>query len=198
MKVIFLDFDGVLNSEKWMKERQDTVDPHAVAAQYPFYEIDPASVCELNRIIDATGAKVVVSSTWRHGRSCEELTSILKFHGFEGEIIDATPSIGYFKEYHIPRGCEIEWWVENKGKFKRINWSIAKQREYIAEAIVKNYVILDDDSDMLLSQREHFVKTSWKDGLTPELANKAIEILNTPVEKLYYDIDWKNYDENLS
>lgn len=92
MKIIFLDFDGVLNSEVWMKSRFDIIDNNDIDSQYPFYEIDPNAIKNLNRIIEETGAKVVVSSTWRHGRTPEELSRILEFHNFKGEIIDTTPS----------------------------------------------------------------------------------------------------------
>ena len=186
MIVIFLDFDGVVNSEKWMVSRFEKVDTNTISAQYPFYEIDPDAVAQLNRIIAETGAKVVVSSTWRLGRTPEQLTEILAHHDFKGEIIDVTPHF-YVKShgYTVPRGCEIEWLLKQK-KFQRINWSIEKQLEYVEKAEVKNYVILDDDSDMLYNQREHFVQTSWKNGLTAELADRCIEILNTPLVKLYY------------
>ncbi len=186
MKVIFLDFDGVLNSEKWYVARHKNVDSSSISAQYPFYEIDPDAVAQLNRIIAEACAKVVVSSTWRLGRTPEQLTEILAHHDFKGEIIDVTPNF-YLKshEYAIPRGCEIEWWLKKK-KFQRINWSVARQLECIDAAEVKNYAILDDDSDMLYTQREHFVQTSWKNGLTAELADRCIEILATPLEKLYY------------
>ena len=52
MKLIFLDVDGVLNSAEWLETNQG--------------EIDPAKVRLLKQMIDATGAKVVLSSTWRN------------------------------------------------------------------------------------------------------------------------------------
>jgi hypothetical protein len=203
MKIIFLDFDGVLNSEKWYRSRSKTVDQHDVSSQYPFYEIDPHAVYLLNKIVKETDSKIVVSSTWRLGRSIEELTEILKHHNFEGEIIDKTPHFGAPTRfdgvekpgYTIPRGCEIDWWLDQKG-FQRINWSIEKQREYIQKSEVKNYIILDDDSDMLYNQREHFVKTFWTTGLDESKTEEAIRILNTPLEELYYRVDGPYYDEN--
>ena len=44
---------------------------------------------------------------------------------------------------------------------------------------LESYVILDDDPDMLLEQKDNFVKTSWRDGLTALHTRKAITILNT-------------------
>lgn len=58
MKIIFLDFDGVLNSENWMVSRFKKFDNDDIATQYPFYEIDPDAVENLNRIIELTPLKL--------------------------------------------------------------------------------------------------------------------------------------------
>jgi hypothetical protein len=195
MKVIFLDIDGVLNHEMWYRRRFEEMDMEKYTSKYPYYEFDPQSIEELNRIINETDAKVVISSTWRIGRTVDQLQELLNNVGFEGEIIGVTPHFIAKGEdindnpisYTVPRGCEIEWWLEREGKFQRINWSPEKQKEYLEKSLVKNYVILDDDSDMLYNQREHFVKTSTYSGLTKEVANKVIKILNTSIIQLYYE-----------
>lgn len=197
LKIIFLDFDGVLNHENWYTRRMNEVNSEDFTSFYPFYEFDPKSIDQLNRIIDATGAKVVVSSTWRIGYDVVTLQSFLDRVGFIGEIIDKTPSFhakgsnneGQPIRYTIPRGCEIEWWLEEIADFRRINWDRDEQLKYLEKSKVKNYIILDDDSDMLYSQREHFIKTSTMYGLNDVVANKSIEILNTPLINLYYESD---------
>ena len=45
----------------------------------------------LNELIKKTGAKVVITSTWRLSRSVEELQRVLDYKGFEGEVIAKTP-----------------------------------------------------------------------------------------------------------
>jgi hypothetical protein len=194
-KIIFLDIDGVLNHQNWYSYRHKEIDQNDVVSHYPFYEFDPKSIEQLNRITEETGAKVVVSSTWRIGRTISQLQEILDTVGFVGEVIDTTPHFhakGMDNEgekigYTIPRGCEIDWWLDNKGKFQRINWSTEEQQKFIDKAIVKNYVILDDDSDMLYGQREHFVKTYFMNGLTEERADECIKILNSTLIDLYYE-----------
>lgn len=59
MKILFLDIDGVLNSYQFYenKSNQELVDN-------PF---DTACVRHLKTIIDATDAKIVLTSTWRGG-----------------------------------------------------------------------------------------------------------------------------------
>lgn len=192
MKVIFLDIDGVLNSQDWYIYRRDNVAMDSVNAQYPFYEFDPRAVERLNRIIEKTEAKIVVSSSWRSGETVESLQKLLDSVGVKGEVIGLTPHLWCQKPYpdmdgyRVPRGCEIDWWLDNYGDFQRINWSEEKQIEYINKAKVKNYIILDDDSDMLYGQREHFIRTAHDHGLTDELVDLAISILNKNLVDLYY------------
>ena len=61
-KVIFLDFDGVLNTEYYQgflmyhgKTWQD---------QYGAF-FDPEAILQLKRIIDATNADIVIESSWK-------------------------------------------------------------------------------------------------------------------------------------
>jgi hypothetical protein len=196
MKVIFLDIDGVLNHQDWYVRRRE-MGLDDISSNYPLYEFDPDSIEQLNRIVESTGAKVVVSSTWRLGRTIKELQELLNKVGFIGEVYDKTPHFhakgedndGSRISYSVPRGCEIGWWLKEKGGFQRINWSTEEQIKFMEESMVKNYVILDDDSDMLFGQKEHFVKTYWMNGLTKERADKSIEILNKTILDLYYESD---------
>lgn len=47
---------------------------------------------------------------------------------------------------------------------------------------IENHVILDDDSDMLLSQKDHFIKTDSESGISEKNVKRAIEILNNVKE----------------
>jgi hypothetical protein len=190
MKVIFLDIDGVLNSNDWYVYRHGKMLAGDIVKEYPLHEFDPKAIVRLNKIIAQTGAKIIVSSTWRKGRRIEDLQELLTNVGCIGEVIDITPSmygtsIGGQKDgYTIPRGCEIDWSL-NKYGFSRIKWSEDYQDEVIEKAEIKNYVILDDDSDMLYDQTEHFINCDSLYGLTDEEADKSIEILNKTPQELY-------------
>ncbi len=201
MKIIFLDIDGVLNV---INQERDNYG-HLFHDEF---------VENLNMIIQAVPeAKIVISSTWRHS-GLKVMQEMWSHRSLPGEVIDTTPGIfghktdvkffNSYKDQHptpktnspdIPRGLEIDYWLDLVGKFQRVNYSKEKQEEYLADAIVKNYVIFDDDSDMLLSQAEHFVKCSGNKmsngsiegyGLTHNRANKAIQILTAPLTELYY------------
>ena len=155
MKIIFLDFDGVITT---LKSK---------------YKLDPEALTLLGKIIEATDAKIVVSSSWRRHTledTIKELkdTSDFRMNGIEFPFIDrivgVTDRIFGFaltnKEKHISllRGVEIREWINEHPE-------------------VNNYVILDDDSDMLLEQKDHFVKTDTYTGLTEENVEQAIRIL---------------------
>ena len=49
---------------------------------------------------------------------------------------------------------------------------------YIETYHIENYVILDDDSDMLDSQLEHFIQTDYKYGLLDKDFKEMKTILN--------------------
>lgn len=147
MKIIFLDVDGVLNSDfsvmRGYEKRGQSVHnyiPHTAHVQW------------LNTIIKRTGAKCVLSSTWRKKyRHFYHFEQLMIACGFEGEIIGRTPTL------HTKRGYEImDWLVRwDMGDDKDGDSSLFhKEWEYI-----EDFIILDDDSDMLGLTDGHLVKT---------------------------------------
>lgn len=191
MKIIFLDFDGVM--ALMHKDR----DEFGSLFHTEF-------INNLKKIVDNTGAKIVVSSTWRSS-GLSEMKKMWLSRKMPSEIIDITPRCDGYTSYSdrdfetkyltVCRGHEIQWWLSNVGKFQRINWSKEKQMEYMQKSNVENYVIMDDDSDMLYCQREHFVRCSNRYnepdaiegyGLTKKAAIEAIKILNSNLISLYY------------
>lgn len=158
MKVIFLDVDGVLNSEVSREQERNNFD------NWMEHEVSEMHVNNLKKIVDATGAQIVLSSSWRFdhpkatGRDfiVDPLMKVLdrKLKAAGLDIIDVTPDLrGKI------RGAEIQDWLDRHSEVER-------------------FVILDDDVDMNDEQKPFFVNTTFKNGLTDELANKAIEILN--------------------
>lgn len=173
MKLIFLDIDGVLNYQLYYQEKRQCDRHKELPEDAPdgAHDICERRISLLNDLIEDTGAKVVISSSWRNGKSVEELTQLFEYKGFKGEIIGKTPylwfGISAEQEYHysVPRGCEIKAWLElNKDKLS----------EKMSEV---RYVIFDDDSDMLYWQRDKFLWVDPYAGLTPSLIYKATKIL---------------------
>lgn len=154
MKIIFLDFDGVLNSADHFDRILGVIKKNP---DYdPIRQIDPEAVKRLSRIVEETGAKVVISSTWRYGHTLTELREILGKFGFTGQIVGATP-----RHDSRARGLEIDAWLS-----ERVS----------REKLVECFIILDDDADMD-PHMDRLVQTSWQSGLLDLHVEKAIEML---------------------
>lgn len=163
IKVIFLDIDGVLNVYSH--------DHDQFGSQFHKHLVE-----NLRRVIDETGAKIVISSTWRYS-GLQNMKDMWEFRNLPGEVIDITPDCndlfneGSFEFLdRIERGHEVEYWLDEHPEVER-------------------YVIFDDDNDFLPHQRGNFVRTANNInhpdcvdigyGLTSECANRAIRILNS-------------------
>lgn len=147
IKVIFLDIDGVLNNEK--TTRTTRLYCRFVGVRH---------IKNLKRIVDSTGAKVVLSSDWRYDRDdpyCNsdylELRDELRKHGIS--FYGFTPVL-----LSAHRGAEIDQWL--------------KEHEE-----VENFVILDDRPD-IEPNKDHWVQTTMSRGLCAEETKAAIEMLN--------------------
>jgi hypothetical protein len=144
MKIVFLDIEGVLNTKQFLKGGND------------FQVCDPKNVRNFNKLIKKfDDVKVVISSSWRIGRSFDELITILRDNDINGEIIDTTPEMS--GKVGATRSGEIQAWLNNHD--------------------IDNFVILDD-GNISLSLADHHVKTSFnKDGLTEDHIKQATSIL---------------------
>ncbi len=157
MKIIFLDIDGVLVNH-------ETVCKHVTFEGRRFNPFHPACVAQLNRIIEATDAEIVVSSSWRcDGPMWDALLFYFTNQGICKRPIDRTPDLpilskgGVFQAVQRGEEC-MKWLVDNNG------WS--------------NFVAIDDNSDFD-AIRENFVhvKNGMEKGLEAHHADLAIEIL---------------------
>lgn len=164
-KIIFLDIDGVLNNALWYKETN---------GHRGRDDLSPDNIKFLNELIENTGAKVVVTSTWRLNRTVEELQEILARNGFVGEIVGKTIDMRRGEDSDcILRGNEILQWM----KAHPVELGCAYY-DY------KDYVILDDDSDMLYWQKDNYIHVDPYCGLTPWCIYKAKKLLNGKYDSL--------------
>lgn len=165
MKYIFLDIDGVLNSSKYVtsdyyKQITAGLTDAQVMLTHHHLHLDPEALKLINDLVKRSGAKVILSSTWRGKYSCAEMTEMMKSRGGDFEISDATPVLfGKVHSSRIPRGKEI-------GHFLRL-----------LEEWPEAYVILDDHDDML-THKEFLIHTDVKVGVTQDDVEKALKILN--------------------
>lgn len=168
--IIFLDIDGVLvNRAVLIKKGDGHLDDG-------YHDFDDESLRNLEYIIDATNANIVISSTWRK-RDLDWIREVFKLRGFKyyDKIIGETCRGYHFttKELHAPRmyrGNEIDAWI-------RLYLENDESIENNENKLRYRYVIIDDDSDMLYWQRNNFIKTYFKTGLSKENALNAVKIL---------------------
>src|SRR5271167_3063429 len=111
MKVIFLDFDGVLNSSaSFVLETRIRKAKPQTGRRLPPVNETLCHVCTSNFqmiLEEVPSAKIVISSTWREIYNLEWLKKKLKSYGIDSSrVIDKTPSS--FRD----RGYEIKQWLE--------------------------------------------------------------------------------------
>lgn len=144
MNVLFLDVDGVLNNEAaFIRHSKED------KGELSMWVLDDECVQLLKEVVQETGCKLVLSSTWRKH---EDAIKVLESKGLK--------FIGKTKSLPGIRGLEIERWL--------------KDNEHLR---IEKFAILDDDSDMLKSQKPKFVQTSFKTGLQREHVKKLKVLL---------------------
>ena len=83
-KEVFLDIDGVLNGYPFLDEVEANSTAAPLSREWWSEFIDDARVERLNHILEVTGAKVVLSSSWRMRWPYKELQELFEEHGFRG------------------------------------------------------------------------------------------------------------------
>lgn len=138
MKVVFLDVDGVLNN-------------FTLIHQNGFDYIDPVMVGRVGIVVKHSGAKIVLSSTWRLQEDDKRRAAAAL--GEQGMFIhDVTPDL------RTARSREISDWLEGNPDVER-------------------YAILDDDEDAGFGMQGSFFQTDPEVGITDRIAEMALSHL---------------------
>ena len=162
MKVIFLDIDGVLKQEDYDAEFQDEC------------------FARLKRIVDATGAIIILSSSWR--------ISYWDFveKGYRTDSQSILDLYNHFEKYGLKVSGRTDY-TERSGPESRpyeIRKWLADKRD------VESFCIIDDDDFYMWKWLSQFVVITrvrkesedrchdWEYTLSDADADKAIEILN--------------------
>lgn len=176
MRLLFLDIDGVLNSAQSARlharerERAKRGEPAWLDAlgrrALRDDEFCPIACSNLLTILEEfPDLYIVVSSSWRFGRTVDELKEVLAKAGIpKDRVIDKTPYLSGKQ-----RGVEIAHWMLQ-------NTKVPPGSIMIPIYQVSKWVILDDDSDMI-GVRSHFIKTDYQVGLDFITARKVIDFL---------------------
>ncbi len=166
-KVIFLDFDGVLNTGKYQAQLKEMGVKGADEFGLLF---DPEAVENLKMIIDAVpSALIVINSTWKF-EGLDWMKTLWRKRGMPGAVHSVTPYYQFDFAQMDPdelstamtaqKGFDIKQWV----------------KDYAPKGCA--YVILDDDKRVFLpEQMERLVLTDDYCGLKVENSKEAIAIL---------------------
>ena len=148
IKVLFLDIDGVLNTDRqhWHCQMNGITPVDEFG-----YEFDHKAVDNLATILEETSAEIVISSSWKF-LGLQTLQKMWEDRKLPGTILDIT-SDGKSK------GWEIDEWLME------------------CESQVNRYAIIDDENDILPKQLNHFVQTNSQFGITCKDAERVITIL---------------------
>lgn len=159
MLVVFLDIDGVLNHQRLY----DSLRSRA-GRTTPSDWIDADCVARLDALCARTGARLVISSSWRTyadipGQPVGGLTgtvAVLRSRGLVADVIGATPDHATpemrAQQERAPRWPEIRAWLE---AHPAVRW-----------------VVLDD-SEIPGTPEDRFVRTDIAVGLTDEDCERA-------------------------
>lgn len=150
-KVIFLSFDGVLasgyNNYMMKCKRLPLEDGYGKL-------FDPECVNWLKKILDETGADIIVTSKWKEHLRLKDFQNMWKMRDLPGTIADVTA-------IDERRGDEIALWLSDC-------------REVV------QYVILDASPAECFNddQMNHLIRLNPNDGVNRNVARRAIELLN--------------------
>lgn len=155
MKIIFLDFDGVIihSQEKY----------GCLSSGRSVRDADEFCVSLLNILVEERDAYVVISSTWRKHHKIEWMRAMLVRAGFRfpERVISVTPDHTGIEWTSHERGEEIQHWLRLQPE-------------------VTHYVVLDDDGDVGPIPKENWVliKAGWHTGgMKVEHLSAALRVL---------------------
>ena len=170
-RYVFIDFDGVLNTERHHSELVSS--GQKCSDQYgPLF--DPVAVGNLKRIVDETEAEIVIISSWKL-EGVERMIDIWKVRRMPGVLAGCTPD-------YISGMDLLNVNLEDPAAFANLAGKGNEVKQWLKENSPKKadgyrYVILDDVPDFLPEQEENYIQISPVVGITAGDAEKAILIL---------------------
>lgn len=161
-KIVFLDIDGVLNSDFWNKNHQREISVGTL--------IDESKIKLLCKLIKDTDAQIILHSGWKYWfdsnlrplrKEAENLKVLLEKEGLaiSGVTPDhATEEIKNSKKFSLIKAGEILAWLEQHND-------------------VDTWVVMDDLDLHNAEVARHQVKTDQSIGLTGEDVERAERML---------------------
>lgn len=146
---IFLDFDGVLNTNQYQAEL--AISGEQSSDMYgPLF--DPRAARQLRRLIEQTEAKIIATSSWRFIHSIVKIKEMWKYRELPGEVHGTIQAENEFSN----RGTDI------------LSYDIDGEE----------FVIIDDENDYQPKLQDYLIHTNAVKGLSFRDVEKAVLILN--------------------
>ena len=169
-KVIFLDVDGVLNSNKTL---------------YEDISLEDDLILNLKEIINKTKAKIILSSSWRlsTGAVATLMDKLDKFGLVVSGMTCDGVDLNWLEKYGLDatkKYLDTKFDYDENKQIKITHDRGAEIFKWLCCHYDCAYVILDDEIEDIKPyfSESVIVKTSYKTGLTKEDVKKAIQILN--------------------
>ena len=168
---MFIDFDGVLNTERYHSELVSS--GQKCSDQYgPLF--DPVAVGNLKRIVDETEAEIVIISSWKL-EGVDRMVSLWKARKMPGVLAGCTPDC-------ISGMDLLNVNLEDSATFANLAGKGNEVKQWLRENAPKKadgyrYVILDDVPDFLPEQMENYIQVDSRIGITEDNVVKSVEKL---------------------
>ncbi len=185
LNIIFLDCDGVINNDdfiaKWKKENGNSRESlERFRNQYYFHNgesgyVVPELLARLLALCNNTDCKIVWSSSWRESyfeKNTDTGDFYFNYHKIKRlwnakglpfeRLIGCTPCEDLSRYSYVPRGVEIQQWIDDNRKVYNIG----------------KCAILDDNEDAWVGvkyKQARFFQTTFEHGLTQEIAQQIIK-----------------------
>lgn len=151
VKYLFLDFDGVLNTEQY--QARLAIEGKPITDEYGAL-FDPKVVDRLAEIIEKTKAEIVITSSWQNILSAEVLDEMWKKRGLPGEIR-----------------------VYRKQESEQVSHAQVV-KSFMDNMSNTPFVILDDEDQYPEECRNNLIAINPVTGIKEKDVAKAIELLN--------------------
>ena len=176
MNYIFLDIDGVLNSEKYMLKMHKKYGENKKALPEEIYNLrylNEESFKLLGEVVKQTNAKIILSSSWR--------SAFINNYPNQGNLLaqqfyamlqkDGMTISGITTLKHKDRGLQI--------------------LDYVSKYLLESdcWIVIDDECTDITKYipDTKFVKTDFKTGFMKKHMRKAIKLLNQQLKVKIYD-----------
>lgn len=196
IKVIVLDFDGVLNNKPFRKAlTKHPIDelrkPNANRLKIMLENVDPVNMERFKSLTDQVPeVKIVISSSWGGWFDLKTFKTFFKKFKIDADVIAITPR------------------KMSSNKNEEIGFFFGDFEEDFPKLKISNYVIIDDDPLFPASSKgrgyteerygfgENFLLTKDETGLTDQDVKFVVEKLNSPTHlttrvELYKEIQKK-------